>query len=207
MEENIDILDYLKKIVLNNTRSFREDFQHDVKKLTAAVQGQNEEERSFLWLSRPCGIWCLTERSVFFKDSTEHTIWMFYEHEASTIQACRVVVTGQDNGKPIGNIYPIDYKSQVQRIKRNAVQAEAVTLTFADGQTITFPYAEVEGRFGHIKDKYGTIEKIHYIAEDESELKAVISSELRQLEQTPQQKPPRRPANRKARSKTVRSER
>lgn len=185
MEENIDVLTFLENVMLKNTHSYREDFQHDIKKLTAAVLVQSEEERSFLWMSRPCGTWCLTERSVFFKESTEYDIWMHYENEADTIKAYRVVVTGQDNGRPIGKVYPIDYKSQVQRIKRNAVQTEAITLTFAGGQTITFPYAEVEGRFGRIKDQYGRIEKIRYVAKNEHELEAVISVDRNHIKHRP----------------------
>lgn len=38
MEENIDILAFLKQVMLENTHSYRDDFQLDIRKLTAATQ-------------------------------------------------------------------------------------------------------------------------------------------------------------------------
>ena len=207
MQENIDILPFLEQIVQTNTHSYQEDFQLDVKTLTAAIQAQDKEGQSCLWMSRPHGTWCLNEHSVFVRDSTEHSIWTYYADyasEANGIKAFRVTVTGQDKGRPTGNVYPIDYKKQVLRIIKNALPAETVILTFESGQTITFPFEQVKNRFGPIKDKYGTIEKIRYTVKDESELEAVMLAEHRQSDQeTKQTAPSRRPAKRKNQSKTT----
>ncbi len=124
MQEKIDILPFLEQIVQTNTHSYQEDFQLDVKTLTAAIQAQDKEGQSFLWMSRPHGTWCLNEHSVFVRDSTEHSIWTYYADyasEANGIKAFRVTVTGQDKGRPTGNVYPIDYKKQVLRIIKNAL--------------------------------------------------------------------------------------
>ena len=82
--------------------------------------------------------------------------------------------------------------------------AETVILTFESGQTITFPFEQVKDRFGPIKDKYGTIEKIRYTVKDENELEAVILAEHQQSDQeTRQTTPSRRPAKRKGKAKAA----
>lgn len=192
MQENVDILAFLEEVMHTNTKSYQGDFQYDVKKLTAAVFAQDKEDRSFLWMSRPLGTWCLNEHSVFIQESTESIIWTHYEHEADRIKAYHVTVTGQANGWPVGNVYPIDYKRHVLFVKKHAVPAESVTLTFESGQTITFPYEQVKDHFGPIKDQYGTIIKIHYTAQDEYVLEAMIAAERHQAESKPKQKLPRR---------------
>lgn len=197
MRENIDILSFLEEIVLRNTHSYREDFQFDVRKLTRAAQAQDAVDRSFYWMSRPCGTWCLNERAVLIRDSFEHSAWTIYESEAEKVKAFRVTVTGQDQGRPIGNVYPIDYKSQVRRVLKNAVRAENVSLTFLSGQTITFPCDEVEGRQRNITAQYGSIEKVHYIVQDEHELERLILFERQQP--GPKPKRPKAPPQRASR--------
>ncbi len=180
MQKDIDILSFLEKIMMKTTRLYREDFQFDVSKLTAAVQAQDKGDRSFFWMARPCGTWCLNERHVFIQESFEHSAWMIYEREAEKVRAFRVTVTGEDQGRPIGNIYPMDYKAQLPRIKRTALHADNVTLTFLNGRSITFPCEEVKGRQKNIAAQYGSIEQIHYNVKDEQELEALILAEWRQ---------------------------
>lgn len=67
-----------------------------------------------------------------------------------------------------------------------------MTLTFKSGQTITFPYEQVKDHFEPIKDQYGTIVKIHYTAQDERVLEAMIAADRHQIESESQQKLPRR---------------
>lgn len=192
MQDNIDILTFLEEVVQTNTRSYREDFQYDIAKLTKAALAQDKEDCTFLWMSRPYGTWCLNEHSVFIKESTESITWTHYEYEADHIKAYRIAVTGQADGRPIGTVCPVDYKRHVLCVKKNAVPAESVTLTFKSGQTITFPYEQVKDHFGPIKDQYGTIVKIHYTAQDERVLEAMIAAEQHQTESESQQKLPRR---------------
>ena len=174
----------------SNTILYQEDFQFDVKTLTKVSLAQDKEDRSFLWMSRPCGTWCLNGHNVFIRDSTEYTTWTYYEYEADKIKAYRVTVTGQENGRPVGNISPVDYKSHVLYVQKHVVPAESVTLTFESGQTVTFPYEQVKNRFGPIKDRYGTIIKFRYAAQNEHALEAVIAAEQNQT--GPKKKTPRR---------------
>ena len=175
MQEAVDILNVLERVVRKNTRSFQEDFQFDVRKLTKAAQAQDIVDRSFCWMSRPCGTWCLNERAVLIRDSFEYSAWTLYEDEADKIKAFCVVVTGQDHGRPIGNLYPVDYKNHARRVKENALPAENVVLTFSSGDTITLPVEEISN-IGQLRNQYGSIEKIHYTVADEHRLEALVLS-------------------------------
>ena len=199
MEENVDILAFLEQVMLENTRSYQDDFQFDIRKLTAAAQAPEAEKRAFYWMSRPCGTWCLNERSVFIHESFEHSAWTVYADTADTIRAFLVIVSGQEQGRPMGKVSPIDYKDNVLKVEKNALHAETVVLNFADGETVTLPYEQVKGRLRQLKEQYGTIEGFHYTVEDEHKLEALIFSarcpperKSRRPKRAPQRGPDRR---------------
>ena len=52
MEKKIDLLDFLSRVVQENTRAYREDFDYDEQKITQAAQESNMENRVFYWMSR-----------------------------------------------------------------------------------------------------------------------------------------------------------
>lgn len=185
MRKNTDILDFLENVVRTNTHSYQEDFQFDVQKLTKAALARYTEDRTFYWMSRPCGTWCLNERDIFIRDTFDHHAWTTYENEADKIKAFCVAVTGLDQGKPLGTIYPIDYKTQVPRIKKIALPAEAVILTLSEGQTVSIPCDRVTGGLGQLRKQYGTIEHFRYTVRDEHELQALIFSERFPLGRSP----------------------
>ena len=55
MEKKIDLLDFLSRVVLENTRAYQSDFEQDVKTLVQAAEESNMENRVFYWMSRPAG--------------------------------------------------------------------------------------------------------------------------------------------------------
>lgn len=79
MERQIEIIPFLSRVVQENTHAYQEDFDYDVRKITRAVQESNMEDRTFYWMSRPCGTWCVKERNVFLRETEEHAIWTYYE--------------------------------------------------------------------------------------------------------------------------------
>lgn len=60
-----DILAFLEKVVHKNTLAYTEDFDIDVKTLQNSALESDIEHRSFFWLSRPNGTWCVPEREAF----------------------------------------------------------------------------------------------------------------------------------------------
>ena len=94
MEKKIEIIPLLADIVEKNTHSYQSDFSNDEARLTAAMLETYQENRTFLWMSRPCGTWCFLERDVFLQETPAHIVWTSgdYEAEADKIKAYRVIV-------------------------------------------------------------------------------------------------------------------
>lgn len=56
-----DILSYLAEVVKQNTHAYAADFDYDAKRLWDSAQETDMERRSFLWMSRMHGTWCVLE--------------------------------------------------------------------------------------------------------------------------------------------------
>ena len=62
--EDVDILDFLGKIVDLNTHHYKDDFDLD-RDLILGLAGTGEpEDRRLLWMSRPCGTYTLRARGL-----------------------------------------------------------------------------------------------------------------------------------------------
>ena len=104
-----DILSHLAEIVQKNTRAHTADFDFDAKRLWDSAQETDMERRSFLWMCRPLGTWCVLEREVFLDDTNANCIWTHYADCPDGILAYRVVIEGIRDGKLAGKIIPLDY--------------------------------------------------------------------------------------------------
>ena len=141
MEKKVDIIPFLEGIVEENTRSYQSDFKIDEQILQAAMLETYPEDRTFLWMSRPCGTRCLLEREVFLRETRAHTTWTHYDYDAEHIKAFRVIVApGRPGDFVLGQIRPLNYGEQIQRIKQNALSVQTVKLAFEDGTShvVTF---------------------------------------------------------------------
>ena len=69
---NVDILDFMKKVVEKHTRYYQSDFEIDKEILWRAAVRQEQQDKTFIWLCRTHGTWCLLEKNVFLKDTREH---------------------------------------------------------------------------------------------------------------------------------------
>lgn len=179
MEKRIDLLDYLSRVVLENTHAYQDDFQYDVQKIVGSVRESNMEDRTFYWMSRPSGTWCVKERGVFLRESEGHSIWTHYESVADEIRAFRIVVTGLRDGIVVGDIHPLNYKEQVQRIKQAALPIATVEITYPSGYTARMTFAELEKCRGNLYDRYGRPQRIRYAPENEADLTRAIMLEHR----------------------------
>lgn len=178
MEKKIDIIPFLAGIVEENTQHYQSDFAYDEKRLQAAMLEISQEDRTFLWMSRPCGTLCVPEREAFIKESTAHIAWTHYDYDAEHIKAYRVIVEpGREGASVLGQVKPLRYGEQVERVKRNAVHAEMVELTFADGTELELPYAAYSGHFHSLINDHGRIERIHYKPGNGLELDCVLQKE------------------------------
>lgn len=65
--EKTDLAAFLSEIVSENTKRYAEDLQYDIRRLFHAAKKPNMEDKSFYWMSRPNGTWCVKERNVFLQ--------------------------------------------------------------------------------------------------------------------------------------------
>ena len=191
MEKKIDIIPFLEGIVEENTLHYQSDFDYDKVRLTAAMLEVSQENRTFLWLSRPCGTLCVPEREAFIKESTAHITWTHYDYDAEHIKAYRVIVApGREGDFVLGQIKPLHYGEQVERMKQNAIHAEMVELTFADGTELEMPYAAYSGSFHGLTNAHGRIERIYYKPGNEADLARVLQKE--RITSAVRRRPPRK---------------
>ena len=168
-------------MLLENTTAYQSDFEYDVAVLLKAAKQPKIEDRTYYWLCRPCGTWCLKEKEVFLIESGAYNIWTHYEAEHEGFKAFRVVVEELDGEKLLGKVIPFDYAESVPRIKRAALPYVFISGEYGDGTT--FPqmtYAEYESS-EHIlvKLKHGGLKscQLYPAEEDEAELKLRIAQE------------------------------
>ncbi len=181
MEKKIDIIPFLEGIVEENTQIYQSDLaNYDKERLQAAMLEPSQENRTFLWMSRPCGTCCLLERETFIKETPAHIIWTQSDYiaEADKIRAYRVIVApGYTGAFVLGTVKPLNYGEQVQRIKQNAIHAQSVELIFEDGEAREMSYGDYSSRRRSLIAAHGKIEQLHYKVEDEGELENILQTE------------------------------
>ena len=169
-----DILTFLEKVVQKNTVAFSEDFNVDRIVLQASTQETDMEHRSFLWLSRPHGTWCVPEREVFLDDTNANCIWTHYADCPEGILAYRVVIEGIRNGKLAGKVIPIDYAKQVQRVIKSALPVAKIQYRDKDDSFCENSYHAFMNSPLPFDDG---IHDIRYVPESEAELQRLLSLE------------------------------
>ena len=80
---NVDILDFMKKVVEKHTRYYQSDFEIDKETLRRAAVKQEHQEKTFIWLCRTHGTWCLLERNVFLKETSEYITFNYYAEQST----------------------------------------------------------------------------------------------------------------------------
>lgn len=191
MEKMIDILPFLEEVVEKNTQLYQSDLAYDEKRLQEAKRETQQENRTFLWMSRPCGTYCVLEREAFMRGTGAHTIWTGYEHEAEKIKAYRIIVApGYAGAYALGKIQPLNYGEQLQRVKKNAVPVHTVEMTFEDGEHLILPYEDYRRQIRGLYDIHGRVETIWYAPENKLELSCILQAE--RAISTAKKRPPRK---------------
>ena len=163
MRTHVDLMETLGQIVAENTRYFQSDFDMDLRRLTWAAMEPKREDRCFYWMSRPLGTWCVLEREVFLRGTDAHQIWTYYQNEAAGIRACRVEVTGVEDGRLLGNVQPFSYRRQVQRLQQAALPTAAVEVTFSSGFACQVQCGEVKRSLPVLQNRYGEVARLRYL--------------------------------------------
>lgn len=181
-----DILSYLAEVVKQNTRAYAADFDYDAKRLWDSAQETDMERRSFLWMCRPLGTWCVLEREVFLDDTNANCIWTHYADCPEGILAYRVVIEGIRDGKLAGKVIHLDYAKQVQRVVKSALPIAKVQYRDKDEYFCESSHETFIHRVLRLEEN---THDIRYVPECEAELQRLLSLE-HQMEK--QDKRPRR---------------
>ena len=181
-----DILSHLAEIVQKNTRAYTTDFDFDAKRLWDSAQETDMERRSFLWMCRLLGTWCVLEREVFLDDTNANCIWTHYADCPEGLLAYRVVIEGIRDGKLAGKVIPIDYAKQEQRVVKSALPIAKVQYRDKDEYFCESSHETFIHRVLRLEEN---THDIRYVPECEAELQRLLSLE-HQMEK--QDKRPRR---------------
>ena len=176
-----DILSHLAEIVQKNTRAYTTDFDFDAKRLWDSAQETDMEWRSFLWMSRLHGTWCVSEREVFLDDTNANCIWTHYADCPEGILAYRIVVDGIRDGKLAGEVIPIDYAKQVRRVMQSALPIVKIQYRDKNGSFCENSYHAFMSSPLPFDDG---IHDIRYVPESEAELQHILMLEHRMEQKT-----------------------
>ena len=192
MENTIDLIPFLARVMEANTKTYRSDFSDDVEKLTKSVQEPNMEDRVFYWMSRPTGTWCVKEREAFLHGTAAHTIWTHYVDQPDEIKAYRITVTGREHDRIVGRVVPLNYREQVRRVLSHSLPTVTMTIQYESGHAVTVPYQESPQQIATILPGHGGIRRIRYAPENEAELARIIMEEHRWQTGKIRKAPPKR---------------
>lgn len=176
--EGIDILDALGQIMELHTQHFKQDFDLDKELIPKLAVSVDPEDKRLLWMSRPCGTYTLRERETYLDGSYENSVWKYYyEQSKYPVLAYALSIKGIQDGKVMGNIYPLDYPAHVEQVKLLTCPIEKVTVTFEDGAVVTLPYQTRRQFINELSPEHGTPKFMRYEPESERELAMILKRE------------------------------
>ena len=185
--EDVDIISTLRKIVNNNNLHYKTDFEYDADTLKNAAAGDR-----FLWLSRYSGTWLMTEREAHIRNTESHSTWQYYgDTKYYGVKSFAVEVTGNENGKPVGDIYELHYNKHREAVRTSSFNAKTVDIVFKprhweqESTTRNFDTAEYNDRWLSIINRYGQAESIHFNLsnEDEAALAEILGNFKKEYEE------------------------
>lgn len=176
--EGVDILDALGQIMELHTQHYKDDFDLDKELIPKLAVSADPEDKRLLWMSRPCGTYTLRERETYLDGSYENNVWKYYhEQSKDPVLAYALSIKGIQDGKVVGNLYPLDYPAHVESVKLLACPIERVTVTFEDGAIVTLPYQTRRQFINELSPEHGTPKFMRYEPESEQELAMILKRE------------------------------
>ena len=179
---DVPVIEFLQKVVDENTETYQEDFEIDKVIFAEVADGGRLEGNVRLWMSRKHGTECMSEQEVFVKDSPAYTHWGYFDNDfvGESIKAYAVEVTGVQDGVVYGNIYELDYKAHVAEVRGCAVESGLVHKVFQDGYVDRVsPERSCYGYYVGLVEEHGAIVDSLWAPKDEAELAYVLRDQKR----------------------------
>lgn len=172
---NVDILSFMGDVVQKHTKHYQSDFETDKEILREATGRQKQQDKTYIWLCRTAGTWCLLERNVFLKDTGEFHAFSYYAEQTSDfILAFLIEVTDGAQGSVMGNIYALDYMAYYKHIQTASLKAETVLMQYEHGCRIQGADKPVSG---YPDMEYGKLQSIQFEPHSQEELTELLWNE------------------------------
>ena len=173
--KDIDIIEFMERVVQGHTRHYQSDLQIDVEVLQKVAGCAEQQERTFIWMCRTLGTWLLSERDVFLRGTSENNIFTFYmEQTNDPVLIFSIKVIGVKGGCIIGDIYPLDYPAYYDHVCAAAVRAETVLLQYERGNRIKRADDVITS---HPDKEYGRCLSIRYQPHQQEDLDRLLQKE------------------------------
>lgn len=175
---DVDVIATLQKIMEHNTNFYQTDFQYDVEKLRETAEDRGGY-RGFFWLTQKSGTWCFPERDVYIRNTSAANTWMYYGGCGSdNVKAYWIGLkrVEDDDRKIIGDVVEMDYQKHLDYLSSHSLAPAYVEVVFKSPNDVrTFSYQEYQENWQFISQRYGTVERVKYLVENQQELaRAVI---------------------------------
>ena len=119
-----------------------------------------------------------TEGEVYLDGSHENKVWRFYQEQTNDpVLAYAISLKEVRDGKIFGNLYPLNYREHVERMKKLTCPIGNVAVAFADGNVITIPYQERRQFMNRLMPEHGAPKTMTYLPENEPELMMILKRE------------------------------
>ena len=131
---DVDLIQSLKAVLQQNTGFYQSDFEIDRQILARAASEPEGRDKTFLWLSRPCGTHCLREREVFLKGSPAYGVWQFFgNRNHNGVLAYAAEITHDEGDKILGNLYELDFGQHSRHVEDKALPTDYVRVVYEHG--------------------------------------------------------------------------
>lgn len=135
--KDVDILKSMETIVNIHTKHYQSDFAIDKQILAQAAMSCNAADKSFIWLCRTCGTWCLNERNVFIKDTREHNTFCYYaDNTDDNILSYIIELNNLEKDRIVGNIVYLGYHEYYKHVKAISVPSGGTKMVYEHGERI-----------------------------------------------------------------------
>lgn len=177
---NVDILVFMGDVVQKHTKHYQSDFEIDKEILHRAAEKQEQQDKTFIWLCRTAGTWCLQERNVFLKDTREFNTFTFYAEQTSdSVLAFVIEVINAAVDSVRGNVYLLDYKSYYSHVRSVSLNVETVVMQYEHGCRTQSADDRISG---YPDMEYGRLQSIRYQPHSQEELTGLLWNERQERE-------------------------
>ena len=177
---NINLLDVMGRVVEKHTKHYQSDFAIDTDTLREAAVAQVQQDKSFIWLAREMGTWCLRERDVFLTETRQYNTFCFSQEQTrEPVLAYAVEVKCAVDSNVIGNLYSMDYRNFYEHVKTVCLHSVSVLMRYERGELVK-PVGQFNGWGDY---ELGELQSFQFFPEDEGMLRSLLREERRKRAQ------------------------